>query len=90
MSDYELPELPSDDELGITDEDRELLEREMGGDAPEMSEAEMRALLGDASPSAGGEAARAEPDRKPTRAETRAAKKAAKAARISSDCVVKN
>ncbi len=45
MSDYKFPELPSDEELGITDEDREHLPDD---DGPEMSAEEMRALLGDA------------------------------------------
>ena len=29
MTDYDLPELPSDEELGITDEDREKLRQEL-------------------------------------------------------------
>ena len=51
MSDFEFPELPSDDDLGITDEDREQLEKDFPGDGPEMSDAELAALLGEASPS---------------------------------------
>ena len=34
MSDYDIPELPSDDELGITEEDRRALEAESEGSAP--------------------------------------------------------
>ena len=44
MSDFKLPELPSDDELGITKED---LEKYGGDDEPEMSPEEMAALLGE-------------------------------------------
>jgi hypothetical protein len=44
MSDDKFPELPSDEELGITDEDLEHLPDD---DGPEMTEEEMRALLGE-------------------------------------------
>lgn len=47
MSDFEFPELPSDEELGITDEDRKALEEDGASDKPEMSDAELAALLGD-------------------------------------------
>ncbi|MDA0327873.1 MAG: M28 family peptidase [Gemmatimonadetes bacterium] len=47
MSDYKLPDLPSDEELGITNEDREKYEEDAGGDRPELSDAEMAALLGE-------------------------------------------
>ncbi|HSH76775.1 MAG TPA: M28 family peptidase, partial [Longimicrobiales bacterium] len=54
MSDYELPELPSDEELGITDDDRERY-GELPEDRPELSEEEMVALLGQTrSPKPGG------------------------------------
>ena len=46
MSDYDVPDLPSDDELGITDQDREALE-ELPEERPEMSADEMSALLGE-------------------------------------------
>ena len=47
MSDFKIPELPSDDELGITKKDLKDLE-EVGGDTePELSAKEMAALLGD-------------------------------------------
>ncbi len=49
MSDYDLPELPSDEELGITDEDREQYGEELPDDGPEMSEAELAELLGESS-----------------------------------------
>jgi hypothetical protein len=49
MSDFKLPELPSDDELGITDEDLEELGGEISDDGPEMSSDEMAALLGESS-----------------------------------------
>jgi hypothetical protein len=38
MADYKLPELPSDDELGITKEDRERYEE---GSGPHSDEGEM-------------------------------------------------
>jgi len=44
MSDFKFPELPSDEELGITDEDLEHLPDD---DGPEMTEEERRALLGE-------------------------------------------
>jgi len=47
MSDFKLPELPSDEELGITDEDRESLEEGLPRDGPELSAEEMSALLGE-------------------------------------------
>ncbi|MGE0160902.1 MAG: M28 family peptidase [Gemmatimonadales bacterium] len=48
MADYKIPELPSDDELGITDEDREQYGDEPGGPTEgELSKDELRALLGD-------------------------------------------
>ncbi|MDH3205431.1 MAG: M28 family peptidase [Gemmatimonadota bacterium] len=48
MSDFRLPELPSDEELGITDEDRKALEEDAPADGPELSAQELLALLGDA------------------------------------------
>jgi hypothetical protein len=51
MSDFKLPDLPSDEELGITDEDRKNLE-DLPQDGPELSAQELLALLGDA-PSTG-------------------------------------
>lgn len=45
MSDFKIPDLPSDDDLGITEEDR----RKYGGDdEPELSAKEMAELLGEA------------------------------------------
>lgn len=74
MSDFKIPDLPSDDDLGITKEDLE----KYGGDddKPELSEAEMAALLGEAprpAPSApprakaapGGKEAKAPPPKSP-------------------------
>ena len=46
MSDYDFPELPSDEELGITEEDRKKYEEDLPDDGPEMSDAELAALLG--------------------------------------------
>src|SRR5688572_18269988 len=51
MSDYKLPELPSDEELGITKEDKEKYKDEGPGEGG-LSKAELLALLGD-SPSGG-------------------------------------
>ena len=47
MNDLDFPELPSDDELGITDEDREQFEQDVENDSPEVSDPELEALLGD-------------------------------------------
>jgi hypothetical protein len=58
MSKFDIPELPSDEELGITDEDREKLEEELPADRPELSEREMAALLGEAVAPKGGGAER--------------------------------
>jgi CheY-like chemotaxis protein len=46
MSKFNVPELPSDDELGITDEDRQQHEDELPPGPPELSAAEVEALLG--------------------------------------------
>ena len=73
MSKYDLPELPSDDELGITDEDREAYAKDFGDDKPEMSDAERRALLGDAPPP------KSSADPKGSRPDPGAARKAEKA-----------
>ncbi|MEM7414112.1 MAG: M28 family peptidase [Gemmatimonadota bacterium] len=95
MTDFDFPDLPSDEELGITDEDRKAYEEE-GEDRPEMSDAEMAALLGEApgskqagAPAAGAAGAAASAGKSPkaggektsTREERRAAKEAKKAAR---------
>ncbi|GMV03774.1 MAG: aminopeptidase [Gemmatimonadota bacterium] len=45
MSDFKIPELPSDDELGITEDDRQ---KYGGDDKPELSAKEMAELLGEA------------------------------------------
>lgn len=79
MSDYEFPELPSDEELGITDEDREKYEEALGDAGPELSAEEMKALLGDdpAAPRSGGAG---EGSGKAPAADGRAARKAARKA----------
>lgn len=46
MSDWKLPDLPSDEELGITEEDRKKYGEDLPDDGPELSEQEMAALLG--------------------------------------------
>ncbi len=52
MTDYKIPDLPSDEELGITDADRE---GHPEGEPPELSEDERRALgIGEAPPSPPG------------------------------------
>lgn len=57
MSKYDLPDLPSDEELGITEEDREQYEDSLPEDRPELSKEEMAALLGQTfSPKAAGAA----------------------------------
>jgi hypothetical protein len=48
MGKYDLPELPSDEQLGISDEDRKALERDLPVDKPEMTPEELLALLEDA------------------------------------------
>ena len=80
MSDYKLPELPSDDELGITDEDREFMQ-ELGGDEPEMSEAEMKALLGDVPARESSQDTDPKAAKKKAKAAEKAAKKAAREAK---------
>jgi hypothetical protein len=70
MSKFDLPELPSDDELGITDEDREKLEEELPADRPELSQEEMVALLGQTFEPKGGGGAEA-----PKRGKKKKAKK---------------
>lgn len=82
MSDYDFPELPSDEELGITDEDREKYADQVGDDSPEMSEAELAALLGPVTARGGSPgAASGASDQKPDRAEAKEARKKDKAAR---------
>ena len=82
MSDYDFPELPSDDELGITDEDRKEYEKNLPDDGPEMNDAELAALLGEVP---GGRAAAgagkgstgsgsSDTKKKPSRAELKAAR----------------
>lgn len=80
MSDFDFPELPSDEELGITKEDREAYEEEVGADDPEMSAAELAALLGD-TPSSAKEKSAAPKSEPSGRAARKAAKEAKKAAR---------
>ncbi len=76
MSDYNIPDLPSDEELGITKEDRENYGEELGADQPEMSDAERAALLGGTTSSAAGQSA----DDAGAESDEKAKKKAAKAA----------
>lgn len=86
MSDFEFPDLPSDEELGITDEDRDAYDKEFGNEAPDTSDAEVAELLGD-TPSSTNKRGEAEstPSSKPaeqaSKSAARDAKKAAKAAR---------
>jgi len=61
MSDYKFPELPSDDELGITDDDREQFAKDFPDDGQEMSEAELAALLGESPVAKPGPAAKPAP-----------------------------
>ena len=59
MSKYDLPELPSDDELGITEEDREAYGEDLPEDRAELSPEERAALLGETSSSRAASAAQA-------------------------------
>jgi len=54
MSDFDFPDLPSDDELGITDEDREQFEQDLADDATGASDPELKTLLGDTPAKPGG------------------------------------
>jgi len=54
MSDYDFPELPSDEELGITEEDRKKYGDDLPDDGPEMSDTELAALLGESAGSSAG------------------------------------
>jgi hypothetical protein len=80
MSDYDIPELPSDEELGISDEDREAYADQLGDDRPELSDEEMRALLGDVPGrgAAGASGAKPAPKAKGARKAAKAARKAEK------------
>jgi len=82
MSDYDFPDLPSDEELGITDEDREAYAKEFGDEPAEMSDTEMRALLGDAPAGRpGGDPSATKPTKKDKSAAKRAKKEAARRAK---------
>ncbi len=76
MGKYDLPDLPSDDELGITEEDRRAYEEDLPAERPELSDAEMAALLGE---TARPEGAAAPPSRKEKRARAKKEKKQKKA-----------
>jgi hypothetical protein len=84
MSDYDFPELPSDDELGITEEDRKKYGEDLADDGPELSDKELAALLGDAGPTSPPKStssppsAPKKPPAQPTPDEAKARKKAAK------------
>jgi hypothetical protein len=85
MSDYKLPDLPSDEDLGLTAEEIKELEAESSDSGPEMTAEEMAALLGEAPPTAAGNASHvedgeAQPSKKDQRATERARKKAEKEA----------
>lgn len=53
MTDFDLPDLPSDEELGITDDDKEKYGDDLPDDGPELTDEEMAALLGGTAPKAG-------------------------------------
>lgn len=78
MSKFDFPELPSDDELGITDEDREQYAKDFPDDGPELSDAEMEALLG-ASPAAREKPADAKAEKKAAKGEAKAAREQSRA-----------
>ena len=50
MSDYDLPDLPSDKDLGLTEEEIKELEAEFSDGGPEMTAEEMATLLGEEAP----------------------------------------
>ena len=76
MSKYDLPDLPSDDELGISEEDRDAYEAHPE-ERPELSKEEMIALLGETfSPKAAGAAGGS--GKRETRKAAKKAKKAEK------------
>ena len=77
MADYDLPELPSDEELGITEEDREKYGDAIEDDGPELSNEEMAMLLGGSAVSGSDEPGKA-PSKKDERAAKRAEKQRAK------------
>jgi len=86
MSDYKLPELPSDDELGITDEDRAEYENDLPDEVPDE---ELAALIGKSptpsqKPQAAGDGTGTGDTRK-AKAARRAAEKAEKKARQAAD-----
>ena len=89
MSDYKLPDLPSDEDLGLTAEEIKELESEFSDGGPEMTAGEMAALLGEAPrgkpPAVAAKAPQAkdgaaQPSKKDQRATERARKKAEKEA----------
>ena len=83
MSDYDLPDLPSDKELGLTEDEIKELEAEFSDDRPEMTAEEMAALLGEEPPAPAASAAGTgteQPSKKEQRAADRARKKAEKEA----------
>ena len=81
MSDFEFPDLPSDEELGITDEDRDAYDKEFGNEAPDTSDAEVAELLGD-TPSSTNKRGEAEstPSSKPAEQASKSAARDAKKA----------
>ena len=83
MSDYDLPDLPSDKDLGLTEDEIKELEAEFSDDRPEMTAEEMAALLGEEPPAPAASAAGTgteQPSKKEQRAADRARKKAEKEA----------
>jgi hypothetical protein len=90
MSEYKFPELPSDDELGITDADREEYEKDLPKDGPELSAAEMAALLGDSPvPRPKAPSSKAKPTWRERRAAAKADKKRERAAKDAAAAVTR-
>ncbi len=77
MTDYKIPELPSDDQLGITKEDRENYEDAAPSEG-ELSKSELLALLGD-SPSSGGKGGKGDAKGKKSKNKEKSQAKAAPA-----------
>ncbi|MEQ1855041.1 MAG: M20/M25/M40 family metallo-hydrolase [Longimicrobiales bacterium] len=84
MSDYKLPELPSDEELGISKADRENYEEEDTGEG-ELSKSELLALLGDKASTAAAGGKAGDPKAGKSKKKGKAAKAEAKAAAAPGD-----
>ena len=81
MSDYDLPDLPSDKDLGLTEEEIKELEAEFSDDGSEMTAEEMATLLGEEPPApAPASSSAGTGTQQPAKKEQRDAKRARKKA----------